>query len=81
MGYTWGLGSRLGAEKRATLTQAPFTPQWPACLDRKRSIIEQVSEHEVLLSYPTSPWTLSCSFCARPRWIRPSFPSRSRCTA
>mgnify|MGYP000872479068 FL=1 len=52
MGYTWGLGSRLGAEKRATLTQAPFTPQWPACLDRKRSIIEQVSEHEVLLSYP-----------------------------
>ena len=43
MGYTWGLGSRLGAEKRATLTQAPFTPQWPACLDRKRSIIEQVS--------------------------------------
>ncbi len=52
MGYTWGLGSRLGAEKRATLTQAPFTPQWPASLDRKRSIIEQVSEHEVLLSYP-----------------------------
>ena len=52
MGYTWGLGSRLGADKRATLTQAPFTPQWPACLDRKRSIIEQVSEHEVLLSYP-----------------------------
>ena len=52
MGYTWGLGSRLGAEKRAALTQAPFTPQWPACLDRKRSIIEQVSEHEVLLSYP-----------------------------
>ena len=52
MGYTWGLGSRLSAEKRAALTQAPFTPQWPACLDRKRSIIEQVSEHEVLLSYP-----------------------------
>lgn len=52
MGYTWGLGSRLSAEARAALTQAPFTPQWPACLDRKRSIIEQVSEHEVLLSYP-----------------------------
>ena len=52
MGYTWGLGSRLGVEKRAALTQAPFTPQWPACLDRKRSIIEQVTDHEVLLSYP-----------------------------
>ena len=36
MGYTWGLGSRLSAEARAALTQAPFTPQWPACLDRKR---------------------------------------------
>ena len=46
------MGSRLSAEARAALTQAPFTPQWPACLDRKRSIIEQVSEHEVLLSYP-----------------------------
>ncbi len=52
MGYTWGLGSRLSAEARAALTQAPFTPQWPACLDRKRSIIEQVSEHEVLLVLP-----------------------------
>ncbi|MEY8459560.1 polyphosphate kinase 1 [Eggerthellaceae bacterium 24-137] len=52
MGYTWGLGARLTPEKRATLTQQPFTPQWPACLDRNRSIIEQVSEREVLLSYP-----------------------------
>ena len=31
---------------------APFTPQWPACLDRKRPVIDQVSEREVLLSYP-----------------------------
>ncbi|MEC4295145.1 polyphosphate kinase 1 [Adlercreutzia shanghongiae] len=52
MGFTWGLGSRLAADKRAALTQAPFTPQWPACLDRNRSIIEQVTDHEVLLSYP-----------------------------
>ncbi|WP_247645959.1 polyphosphate kinase 1 [Adlercreutzia caecimuris] len=52
MGYTWGLGSRLAPERRATLTQKPFAPQWPACLDRNRSIIEQVSEREVLLSYP-----------------------------
>lgn len=52
MGYTWGLASRLPAAKRASLTQAPFTPQWPACLERGRSIIEQVSEREVLLSYP-----------------------------
>lgn len=52
MGYTWGLASRLPAAKRTGLTQAPFTPQWPACLERGRSIIEQVSEREVLLSYP-----------------------------
>lgn len=52
MGYTWGLGSRLAPERRAALTQKPFAPQWPACLDRNRSIIEQVSEREVLLSYP-----------------------------
>ncbi len=52
MGYTWGLGSRLPAERRAELTQKPFTPQWPACLDKQRSVIEQVGEHEVLLSYP-----------------------------
>lgn len=52
MGYTWGLPSRLPAERRAALTQKPFTPQWPACLDRGRSIMEQVSEREVLLSYP-----------------------------
>ncbi len=52
MGYTWGLGARLAPERRAALTQTPFTPQWPACLDRNRSIIEQVSEREVLLSYP-----------------------------
>ena len=52
MGYTWGLGSRLAPERRAELTQKPFAPQWPACLDRNRSIIEQVSEREVLLSYP-----------------------------
>lgn len=52
MGYTWGLASRLAPAKRAALTQAPFTPQWPACLDRNRSIIEQVSDREVLLSYP-----------------------------
>ena len=52
MGYTWGLAARLAPERRAALTQTPFTPQWPACLDRNRSIIEQVSEREVLLSYP-----------------------------
>lgn len=52
MGYTFGLAGRLPENKRAELTNAPFTPQWPGCLDRNRRIIDQVTEKEVLLSYP-----------------------------
>ncbi len=52
LSYTFGLASRTGDKRAASLMQPPFTPQWPACLDRNRSIIEQVSEREVLLSYP-----------------------------
>ncbi|WP_165170818.1 polyphosphate kinase 1 [Adlercreutzia sp. ZJ242] len=52
LGFTWGLAGRVSAKKRAALAQTPFTPQWPACLDRNRPIIDQVSEREVLLSYP-----------------------------
>ena len=49
MGWTWGLGSNLPEQERMALSNPPFTPQWPACLDRNRSIIEQVCEREVLL--------------------------------
>lgn len=52
MSWTWGLGSNLPEQERMALSNAPFTPQWPACLDRNCSIIEQVCEREVLLSYP-----------------------------
>ena len=52
MSWTWGLGSYLPEQERMALSNPPFTPQWPACLDRNRSIIEQVCEREVLLSYP-----------------------------
>ena len=52
MGWTWGLGGNLPEQERMALSNPPFTPQWPACLDRNRSIIEQVCEREVLLSYP-----------------------------
>ena len=52
MSWTWGLGSNLPEQERMALSNPPFTPQWPACLDRNRSIIEQVCEREVLLSYP-----------------------------
>ena len=52
MSWTWGLGSNLPEQERMALSNPPFTPQWPACLDRNRSIIDQVCEREVLLSYP-----------------------------
>lgn len=52
MGYAWGLPDMIDKEKAVQLTSKPFTPQWPACLDEKRSIIEQVCEKEVLLQYP-----------------------------
>ncbi len=52
MSYTWGLPSLVDAKKRAAIAQQPFTPQWPACLDRNRRIIDQVCEREVLLAYP-----------------------------
>lgn len=52
MGYTFGLASLVPEAQRTRLTNTPFTPQWPACLDRTRRIIDQVSEREVLLSYP-----------------------------
>ena len=52
MSWTWGVASSLPEKTRAALTNTPFSPQWPACLDRRRPIMDQVSEREVLLSYP-----------------------------
>ncbi len=53
LSFTWGLAGRVkDPDTRAALTQEPFSPHWPACLSHKRPILEQVREHEVLLSYP-----------------------------
>ena len=52
MGYAWGLDSMVKPDLARKLTPEPFTPTWPACLDKKRSIIEQVCEKDVLLMYP-----------------------------
>ena len=52
MSFTWGLAGYLPEKKAAKLTNAPFQPAWPAALERNRSILKQVREHEVLLSYP-----------------------------
>ena len=52
LSFTWGLGSRLTDSKREKLSNPPFAPAWPTCFDRTRRIMDQVSEREVLMSYP-----------------------------
>ncbi len=52
LSYTWQLASRLPEKRRAALTDTPFAPQWPSCLDRSRPVMDQVCERDVLLSYP-----------------------------
>lgn len=52
MGYAWGLSGMVDSEVAREITNEPFTPQWPACFDKKRPIMEQVSERDALLMYP-----------------------------
>ncbi len=52
MGYAWGLPSLCDSEIARELTSEPFTPQWPAVFDKKRPILDQVRERDVLLMYP-----------------------------
>ena len=53
LSFTWDLASHLSEKQCAALVYSPFTPQWPACLDRKRPIMDQVTAGgDVLLSYP-----------------------------
>lgn len=52
MSYTFELAGQIDPKLAAKLVSQPFSPQWPAGLDRNRPIIEQVAEAETLLSYP-----------------------------
>ena len=52
MSYAWGLSSMIDSELARDITNEPFTPQWPACFDKKRPIMEQVAERDALLAYP-----------------------------
>ncbi len=51
MSYAGDIARRLPRELRAELTYPPFSPQWPAGVARRR-IMDQVADHDVLLSYP-----------------------------
>lgn len=52
MSYAWGLADLVEPEVAVKLTNKPFSPAWPACLDRNRSIMQQVIERDKLISYP-----------------------------
>lgn len=52
MSYAFALREQLPEQKRAQLIYPPFTPAWPASLDRRRSVINQVVERDILVSYP-----------------------------
>ena len=52
MGYAFALPDMVPADVAAELTNTPASPQWPASLLRTKSIIEQVQDHDVMVSYP-----------------------------
>ena len=52
MGYAFALPSLVPADVREDLVDEPASPQWPASVVRNRSIINQVQQKDILLSYP-----------------------------
>lgn len=52
MSYVFELSSMVDEQKRANLTYAPFSPQWPESIDAKASILDQAAKKDILLSYP-----------------------------
>lgn len=52
MGYAFGLPSMVGPKLAESFVDEPASPQWPADLVRGKSIMEQVKEKDVMLSYP-----------------------------
>ncbi len=52
MGYAFALPNIINTVDIEELVNVPAEPQWPACLSHSRSIMEQVLERDVLLSYP-----------------------------
>ena len=52
MSYAWELSSYLPEEQKTKLTSPPQQPQWPSCLDKKQSIMDQIAKQDILVSYP-----------------------------
>ena len=50
--YAYSLGSRLPEERRAALSDPPFSPQRPSMLPPGKSLMAAAMERDILLSYP-----------------------------
>lgn len=52
MSYCGDLKDMISDKLRRKLTYKPFTPQWPGNIEPNKSIIDQISKRDYLLSYP-----------------------------
>lgn len=52
MSYVYALPSMVEHDVGKQLSMSAFTPQWPACIDRNSSIIQQIEQRDILVSYP-----------------------------
>lgn len=52
LSYVYKLESKLSAKQKNKLLYKPFSPVWPPEVSRKKSMFEQVRQHDIMLSYP-----------------------------
>jgi polyphosphate kinase len=52
LSYAFGLGEKVSASAKRCLTYQPFKPAWSQGVNQKESIISQVKQKDILLSYP-----------------------------
>ena len=52
LGFVFALPGMVDEKTREALTSKPFAPAWPADVKHNQRMIDQVQDHELLLSYP-----------------------------
>ncbi len=52
MSFVYEIPHMVNEELRRRLSDEPFTPQWPLSLSQKKSLIDQICERDILISYP-----------------------------
>ena len=52
LSYVYKLESKLTEAQEKDLLYKPFSPIWPSDISRKKSMFEQIRDHDIMLSYP-----------------------------